>query len=81
MNSAVGGLQCRAPVSPYTVLIVVILADCRIDLFENQLSLVQSNIIIKIMTVLLQGCYWSTYSDANGIMPITRGLRAVPARI
>lgn len=55
MNSAVGGLQCRAPVSPYTVLIVVILADCRIDLFENQLSLVQSNIIINIMTVLLQG--------------------------
>lgn len=45
----------RAPVSLYTVLIVVILADCRIDLFENQLSLVQSNIIINIMTVLLQG--------------------------
>lgn len=44
MNSAAGGLQCRAPVSPYTVLVVVILADCRIDLFENQLSLVQSNI-------------------------------------
>lgn len=55
MNSAVGGLQYRVPVSPYTVLIVVILADCRIDLFENQLSLVQSNIIINIMTVLLQG--------------------------
>ena len=44
MNSAADGLQCRALVSLYTVLMAVILVDSRIDLFENQLSLVQSNI-------------------------------------